>query len=120
MEEKDHVDVAKTAFYLMGAFGIGLFFGALRYAQDFTVEPRPPFKWWIWLIKGFTAGAVGFLAAIGCWEFNITIPLGIILVALSGWGGVDTLNAAKEGMFDAIRRYVNRAPEVPPDAGTAG
>lgn len=97
--------------YALVGFAIGAFFGLLKLAQSFLQEPRPRFRWWVWVIKGSTAGAVGFLAALGAEELKLSLPLAGIFIAIAGWGGAEVLDASKDIALDALRKKLNAAAE---------
>lgn len=93
------------------AFILGLLFGMLRYAQEFLNPNRPEFVWWIAGIKGVTAGAVGWIAMSLAMEWHIYEEhpyLTGVVIAVSGWGGVDLLNAMSSGLQEAIGDYFRK------------
>lgn len=103
-------------------FLIGSFFGLLRHAQDFVSGPadaRPKFSWWVAVIKAATAGGVGTLVAWLCREWNVSANMSAFMIALAGWGGVETMNTLWMMMIDGLRRRLGNdgATQNPPNAG---
>lgn len=95
----------------MFAFGLGLMFGMLKYAQEFLNGSPPPFIWWVAMIKGVTAGAVGWIAMALSIEWGLyeSHPyLTGVVIAVAGWGGVDFLNAASRAIQEGISDYLRR------------
>ena len=96
---------------ILGAL-IALFFGVLRYGQDFLSPEPPKFLWRVLFLKGITAGAAGWLATWLLLEWNWIpekIYLSGILISLSGWGGAEFINVIKEGLYDFLRRKFSDA-----------
>ena len=91
---------------IIGAL-IAMFFGLLRYGQEFLNPTPPQFRWWIAGLKAVTAAATGWLATWMLLEWH-WIPektyLSGILISLSGWGGAEFINTLKEGAYDFLRR----------------
>lgn len=96
-------------------FFIAAFFGLLRLGHEHLQTPaetRPKFAWLPVLVKIGTAGGVGLLTTFLMLEWAVGPYLSGFLVAIAGWGGVETLNVLKEAGHETLRRYANaRAPK---------
>lgn len=83
---------------------VAMVFGILRYGQEFTKDPPAKFRWSVGLIKAGTAGAVGFLSTLLCLKWKVDPYVSGVLIAIAGWGGVETLNIAWEIAVDGVKR----------------
>lgn len=95
---------------VVAGFLLGAFFGILRYGSEFIDrgEAAPKaFHWWVFLFKALLAGGVGILATFLCLEWKIGTYASGFLIAMSGWGGVETLNIFREMAYDTIRRKLS-------------
>lgn len=96
------------------SFLLASFFGFIRYLQD-ILDPATSnkFKWFVALAKGLTAGSVGLLTYWLLQEWTISKSLSAFLIGIAGYGGAETLQAFKEGAFNALRNMLGKAGEAP-------
>lgn len=116
-------DEIKQAVYTAGGFLLGAFFGLLRHIQEFAQATPPPFIWWVAAIRGATAGAVGAIATWLAMEWHLYQGhpyLTGVFIALSGWGGVEFLNAASTAVQEAISDYLRRRLSAPRNTNADG
>lgn len=113
MNDNEPGKLISFVWWTDGAIAVGLafFFGLVRYLQEFLGPDPPAFKWFIAIAKCFTAIAVGGLAMLVCNELRLSENWKWIVISLSGYGGAEVLNVAKEAGLDYLRRKAVAASE---------
>lgn len=91
--------------YAAVSIAIAIFFGFIRYAQQFTDPANAErFRWQIAALKGVIAGAAGLLAGwlSQYWLFNKYLAW--IFIATAGYAGAEFLQTLKEVIYDQLRK----------------
>lgn len=112
-QNNEHELLASIARYvdLLWVALVAMFFGFVRYLQDFLVPNPPAFRWFIASAKALTSLAAGGLAYVVMRELGASENWRWVGISLAGWGGADGINAAKEAWLDWIRRKAAQAAE---------
>jgi hypothetical protein len=95
------------------SFALGGFAGLVNYLQRFTTQEKPPWEWGAAGIKVVTGGFVGVLAL---WLIGKRIEdTGYVnvAIALAGYGGPLTLDAAWQVGRDLFAAWAARAAQGP-------
>lgn len=93
---------------VLWALGLAGFAGFVKYIQQFTATPRPPWQWAGFSVHVFTGGFVGLLTL---WLIGEKVEARYIrfCVAVAGYGGPLTLDFFQQVFKDAISRAAQRS-----------
>lgn len=92
------------------AIAIATFFGLVRVMADYLVNEKA-LRWLVVIAKLVVSASIGLVTHWLCVEWHVSENLSAVAIAISGYGGAEVINAAKEAMIDFIRRKTQSASD---------